>query len=366
MTSSLDLRIVNNNNLDNLMTMFNKTLVPYKSFLGYIQSFRAFAIFLVVATHTTAVFSWNNNDLIYRLLELIYSNGTVLFVFIAGYLFQHLSYKFNMRQYYISKLNNVITPYILVSIPAILFFIAFQHREVVLWHIYQKPVWMQIIYFYITGGHLAPLWFVPMIALFYIIAPLLIKADKSTWFYCCLPAFFLVSHYVGRGSVINNFMHFFSAYVFGMFCSHYKNNVNVWLCKRYFLSTIAAVYIGLIYFGLYSADIHLGSFIYFQKIFLCMLVLGIFVKLAQKSETRLAQTIANTSFGVFFIHSYVLGFAKIISNQISQLYSTHQTLINGDPFLHLLATIIVLFVSIKIVLTVQYFFDNRSRFLIGS
>ena len=348
------------------MSSLYTTASPSKPFLSYIQSFRAFAIFLVVATHTTHVFSWADASASSKLITLIYSNGTVLFVFIAGYLFQHLSNKYDTKMYYLKKLQHVIAPYLLVSIPAIIFFITIQHRQDVLWHIYQKPVWLQIIYFYATGAHMAPMWFIPMITIFYLIAPLLIKADKTNWFYYCLPAFFLISHFIGRGMVINNFVHFFSAYIFGMFCSRYKITINQWLSQTSVLSALVAAYFGLIFAGYYAAEVYLGSLIYYQKIFLCLVVLGVFIKLGRKAETKLTQTIADTSFGVFFIHSYVLAMAKVFSNQLSQLFNLNQTLINGNLLLHLVTTFIVLMVSVIMVIAVKDLFNNKSRYLVGS
>lgn len=342
------------------------TVSPSEPFLSYIQSLRAFAIFLVIATHTKHVFSWDDASASSKLITLIYSNGTVLFVFIAGYLFQHLLNKYDTKIYYLKKLQYVITPYILISIPAIIFFIAIEHRQYVLWHIYQKPVWLQIVYFYDTGAHIAPVWFIPTIIIFYIIAPFFIKADKTNWFYYCLPAFFLITHFIGRGMVINNFVHFFSAYIFGMFCSRYKITINQWVSKTSVLCALIATYFGLIFKGYYAAEVYLASLLYFQKIFLCLVSLRVFIKLSRKAETKLTQTIADTSFGVFFIHSYVLAMAKVFSNQLRQHFNSNQTLINGNLLLHLVTTFIVLMVSVVIVIAVKNLLNNKSRYLVDS
>lgn len=54
-------------------------------FLGYIHYFRALAIFFIVAGHSMDAFTWHSKD-IERIIRIIFSNGSVLFVFIAGYL----------------------------------------------------------------------------------------------------------------------------------------------------------------------------------------------------------------------------------------------------------------------------------------
>ena len=64
-------------------------------FLGYIHSFRALAILFIVGGHCIDFFNWSEGSAaIERMLRILISNGSVLFVFIAGYLFQHLAIKY--------------------------------------------------------------------------------------------------------------------------------------------------------------------------------------------------------------------------------------------------------------------------------
>src|ERR1035438_1198168 len=76
-------------------------------FLRYIHSFRALAIIFIVAAHCIALFDWASIPWQRHLVLSLIPNGTVFFVFIAGFLFQHLSYKFEYRRYLKSKLQNV-------------------------------------------------------------------------------------------------------------------------------------------------------------------------------------------------------------------------------------------------------------------
>ena len=116
------------------------------------------------------------------------------------------------------KLTNVISPYIITSIPAIIAFTFFTtpspsaHVSKV-FYAYSDAV--KIIYFYLNGNHFPQLWFIPMISLYYLISPLLIRLDKKKWIYFLLPAFFTVSLVIGRknSSTIQNFAHFFSMYL---------------------------------------------------------------------------------------------------------------------------------------------------------
>ena len=68
-------------------------------FLSYIHSFRAVAILFIVAGHCVYLFEWEAIRWQERLMKSLMQNGTVLFVFVAGFLFQHLSHKFEYRRY---------------------------------------------------------------------------------------------------------------------------------------------------------------------------------------------------------------------------------------------------------------------------
>ena len=85
-------------------------------YLPYVHSFRAVAIVAVVGAHLDLVWSatWGS-----RVAQSIIDNGTVLFVFIAGLLFQHRSTGFKYLRYLRTKLFNVIVPYFVSSLPAL-------------------------------------------------------------------------------------------------------------------------------------------------------------------------------------------------------------------------------------------------------
>ena len=51
----------------------------------------------------------------------VFSGGTALFIFISGFLFQHLSGKYEFKNYMSKKWTNVILPYLWTAIPGILF-----------------------------------------------------------------------------------------------------------------------------------------------------------------------------------------------------------------------------------------------------
>ncbi len=74
-------------------------------FLNYVNNFRGIAIIYIVAGHCISAFNWQNSPQLARLIKILMSNGTVFFVFIAGYLFQYLLSSYEPKKYFISKLK---------------------------------------------------------------------------------------------------------------------------------------------------------------------------------------------------------------------------------------------------------------------
>jgi len=330
-------------------------------FLGYIHSFRALAILFIVAGHSIDFFSWSEADsTIERLLRILVSNGSVLFVFIAGYLFQHLAMKYQAKKYFIAKLKNVILPYFLVSIPAIAIFVFVIPRETVWQGFYDDPQWLQIAYFYLTGMHLAPLWFIPMITLFYLVAPLLVFADKNKHFYWILPITIVASCFISRGLPHQSFIHFFSVYLLGMFCSHYKEKINNTLSRSSLLSMLALAIIGLAAYEFYFMQGTMTYVNYLQKIIMSVFFLGLLIQQGEKTDYKIIHTIANASFGVFFIHSYVLTASKLVMEKLLG------ERVSGSLLLYPLVTLSVLMSSVAIIVILQKMLGKKSRYLVGS
>ena len=281
-------------------------------FLGYIHTFRALAIFFIVAGHSIDFFQWPGKHDLEYLLRIVMSNGSVLFVFIAGYLFQHLAPKFSLKKYYVSKLQNVIVPDLLISIPAIIIFTTGLERHNVWPGFYDEPVWKQVLLFYLTGKHLTPFWFVPMIAVLYLVAPLLVRLDRVPYFYTLLPVFIILSWYVGRGLPYVSALHFFSAYMLGMFCSHYKSSINNRLASGWFILACLALLAALIWTEFNDFQNAKATINYQQKLVMSMFWLAVLIRFDRYLTAFWVSTIAATSFGVFFVHAYWLAAVKLL------------------------------------------------------
>ncbi|WP_031565338.1 acyltransferase [Rheinheimera texasensis] len=328
--------------------------------LNYIHYFRAVAILFIVAGHSIDIFSWPDQDNLERWLRIFISNGSALFVFIAGYLFQHLIKKFDAKKYYKNKITNVILPYIIVSTPAIILFVFFMQRPDMPETFYQQSIPQQIISFIITGSHLAPFWFVPMITLFYLIAVPLKILDNQRKFYLLIPAFMVVSCLIPRGLPYQSFIHFFAIYVLGMFCSHYKDSVNSLISKP---AALVATGTAVIAFAAAEFIYMTGTMTwinFLQKCCMSVFFLGLLFRFNHKLNSALVSKVADYSFGVFFIHSYIISSGKLLYAKMFGVPATFNVL------LYITCIVLTFAVCLGIVELVKYVLKDKSKYLVGS
>lgn len=318
---------------------------PKRVMLNYINVFRGLAILLIVAGHTMQL---GNSDTVLNCAAYEFlTGGTALFVFISGFLFQHLSDKYEYKTYLKKKWTNVILPYLITAIPGIVLCFTMPPA-------YGNPFdglnpLAQIGVFLTTGRvHNIPTWYIPMICIYFLLADVFIILDRKKILYKIMPFLFLITLFVPRMAiepemltgmsyfekyieylkyVLNGFVHFSSMYVLGMWFSRYKDKIAC--CYKYRWLLIAGMVltsIADIYFN-YRMDISNNTV---SKIFLTLVVLGYLqhYDVQIKENIKLNKTldfIAKYSFSLFFIHWYMF-FA------FNELFNTAKVLpVNSMP-----------------------------------
>ena len=333
-----------------------------KGFINYIHNFRGLAIVFVVAGHL--LMKWQDDSRTHLFLKMFWENGSVLFVFIAGYLFQHLSKKYEYKSYLVTKLKNVIMPYFIVSVPIIIYrLVTDDYPGYILSFspgFMEWGTWKKIGFFILTGAHLQPLWFVPMITIFYVISPLLMYIDRHPRLYALLIIFIGLSFVAGREpftDILKMCVHFLSVYVFGMFLSRYKDEY-LEFAKRYWipitLITILSLVVNYIYFDEYN-----GSLNYIQKMLFCCFFIYWLWRL-DKYIPKVMGTLADLSFGIFFIHYYVLLVIKAVYEAVC-----HHP-IPGNLVYWILYLALVLAGTIIFIRIAKRILKDNSRQFIGS
>lgn len=349
-----------------------------KSYLNYINIFRGLAILLIIAGHTMQL--GDSSSLIHKINCEIICGGTTLFIFISGFLFQHLSYKFEYENYLKKKWTNVVLPYFITSIFGILF--CFLYPEIYGNSFDGLNTLIQLPIFLTTGRiHNTPTWFIPMIVLFFFCSWILLKLEQKGQLYKFLPIMFLVTlifprvdvdynsimnlSYVQKyiaciGYIFNGFIHFFSLYVFGMFCSKYKEVIDVFYNKRFILLVIM---IGLASLDIYLSFKNIYSSFTVSKTILTMLVLG-YLKhydewiIKKELLNKALDIIAKYSFGLFFVHWYWF----FIYNRIFELEKVIP--IVNDNYMTALGIVLTRFIVVTMLSILSLYIGKRIILLI--
>ena len=349
-----------------------------KSFLNYINVFRGLAILLIIAGHTMQF--GESSSLIHKINCELICGGTTLFIFISGFLFQHLSSKFEYKTYLKKKWTNVVLPYFITSLIGIAF--CFIYPQAYGNSFDGLNPMLQIPMFLSTGRiHNTPTWFIPMIVLFFFCSCLLLKLERNGHLYKYLPLMFIITLIFPRvdvdynsiinlsytqkylaclGYVFNGFIHFFALYVFGMFCSKYKEVIDIFYAKRlllwFLMIGLSAVNVYLSYRGIYS------SFT-ISKTILTMLILG-YLKhyderiLRKETLNKALDVTAKYSFGLFFVHWYWF----FVYNQI---FGLEKVIPLNDNYIIVLGIVITRFIAVTILSMLSLYFGKKIILLIN-
>ena len=349
-----------------------------KSFLNYINVFRGLAILLIIAGHTMQF--GESSTLVHKINCEIVCGGTALFIFISGFLFQHLSSKFEYKTYLKKKWTNVVMPYFLTSIIGITF--CFIYPQIYGNSFDGLNPMLQIPIFLTTGRiHNTPTWFIPMIVLFFFCSWFLLKLEQKGWLYKLLPLMFIITLICPRFDVdynsiinltytqkyiaclwyvLNGFIHFFSLYVFGMFCSKYKDVIDKFYQNRIIIWILMLITAGL---NVYLSYKSIYSSYTVSKTFLTMLILG-YLKyydnwiIAKPLLNNILDIIAKYSFGLFFIHWYWF----FVYNQV---FGLEKVIPLNDSYITVLGIIVLRFFTITTLSMLSLYLGKKIVLLIN-
>jgi peptidoglycan/LPS O-acetylase OafA/YrhL len=364
-------------------------------FLTYIHNFRAIAILSVVLGHFLDCLIWENRFQ-FLLCQVFVANGTVYFLFIAGFLFQYLRPKYQYKKYLKGKIKYVVIPYILVSIPAILSCLLGQHEILNTFDrlVGSLDVWQKILFYYLTGRHLGPLWFIPMICIFYIIAPFLIWLESRIY---SVPVILLLAIVVpillprAAGTFNNLFQsthllgvivptsfmilyaHFLPVYLLGMSVCRHQTAVFKVLSKTWVLLTGAAVALTMLhYFSLLDIsgvrnmlESPLSGLNTLAKEILSVVFLYLLSCRHTSQSSRLSffsHLIADLSFGIYFIHFYILSIYLFL---VQHYLGINSRLLQSDSFSIVIGFLVVMALCVSILLLARKILRRNSRYLFG-
>jgi probable poly-beta-1,6-N-acetyl-D-glucosamine export protein len=352
-------------------------------FLHYIHNLRGLAILFVVGVHAGGYDTdWVSHPGLRHFLQTFFDpsegNGTVLFLFIGGFLFQHLTQnQFDYKKFLEQKFLNIILPYIIISIPLILIRLNTSFDSLSLPKGFsERPLVYQFFHHLILGTHMPPFWFISTIVLFYFSSPILHAIDNRKFYRYFFPFVLLSCFFTYRpehnANPILAYFHFIPIYICGMWASFNRERI-VGLGWK-LLGPLLLIYITLTILDLIGVMPALPREISFEQVLatralvfniymfkavvLCLSLLVVFYKLSAK-EMPLLEILGHYSFGVFFVHYVLISVTRKILESL-------KIGIDFSAVTYLIYFVFVLMLSIVTVYLVKRLTGRYSRYLIGS
>ncbi|MWN31965.1 MULTISPECIES: acyltransferase [unclassified Gilliamella] len=343
-----------------------------------IHVLRGVAIIMIVFSHCLGVFKNTNliaNSYLFSFLNLFAFNFTTFFVLIAGFLFQHLTYKFDTKTYYLSKFKTVVCPYISISIFCFIFY-HYQYLSSLPWYSSNENSIISVITkMMLTGTQLLPLWFIPMIIIIYLMAPLLYSLSKKSLIITGLVSMFWVVMFTKPDFTrpLLNLLHYGPVYLTGMMIKQNYQIIMKSVKSNLFLVMFLFCLCFWIPFAYRYMDHLIVEKLYYdtlQKIVLFILALYFLDKLNHKINDgrayKFLSYMANISFPIYFIHEIIV-FELERLLYVSPLNNVIKTDNGGVASLGAVVFLIsTLVLSVIIANIIKWIFKNKSQYLIGS
>ena len=342
-----------------------------------IHCFRGLAILFIVAGHCASFFAWTAHGSAEGFAKDLFDDSTFFFVFIAGFLFQTTERRFSYPDYLVRKLRNVIAPYIVAITPAIVYALVRGTHSFDAESLHQLSMPEKIGYFMLYGGSTInhALWFVPVIALYFLASPLLIAIDRQKHAYLVLLVLLPVSLLMHRPSFSHGHnlllaLYFLSAFVLGMCCSRFRVPLLSWLDRHLAIVVVASLmlflghFLGSEHHGKYTTDEpfdyqHPGGlidWIFLQKMLMSFALLGLVRHFRQGLSGPLG-FLGDKSFTIYFFHLYVVYAAH---------WLTHFGVVEIDLAQFVLLLVAAVALPCGISQAARILFPRWSRSLVGS
>lgn len=255
-------------------------------FLPEIDRLRGVAIFLIVISHAT--FS-SRHSLSGYPVWLATAGGTWPFVFISGYLTAHLSAQADFLPYLKKKALNVVVPYCVVVSAGVA--VGLTRND--------APIWE----YYLLGWPAAgPLWFIPMICLFFVAFPIYrLLIARPPVAVAAAATFVGVTLLTGRtqfdAGPHMNFVTFQAPYLIGIVCCLFRDQFDRFMQTALPLLLVALMAAMALASGPLMAQFEMVPML------LMTLVLIPLLK-ADSALNPMWEWLAARSFGIFFLHGF--------------------------------------------------------------
>ena len=344
-----------------------------KKFINSINYFRGLAIILIVLGHSNDLARYDMSSNLEALFLAFIKNSTVYFIFISGFLYYHIFYhKFNYKKFMIKKSQYVLLPYLLISIiPVVLTVFLLDGGRFLPDSLREQPL-LAIIWYLLTGQVSAAYWYIPMAMLLFAISPLInliIRANIVLPVALFLLPISVMAHRpIYNLNVLHSLIYFFPVYLIGIWSAINNKKIYAYLKdnKKKIVLVLIALAFGVIQIWVFKQpasfykdfwtvtvpDVNL-----LQKISLCFFFMSILDNYEDTNFT-VANKVAETSFAIYFIHSFILNVSLAIIKRLDLNYE-------GNFFTFILIAFGMVVGSMAIAFAIKAVLKKKSRYLIG-
>jgi surface polysaccharide O-acyltransferase-like enzyme len=296
-------------------------------YLGYVHSFRGFAILNVVAVHAFAMavimpreWAADPTGPLTILSETLFHDSTVYFALISGLLFSCILRARGYQSFYRSKAKYVLLPYIVCTIVFSLMRWDETGTGVLAW----PPSWSDYIDSILPnlmhGQAQFPYWYIPVLLILFALTPLLaaLTTAKSyaaipAWLIMLSPLVFSRPAFDGGSQIVaGTVIYFAGAYTVGISLGNQlESGLDRISAYRGLLIAVivasSAILVGLQYadinrFGTFSLQ---ESLFYVQKVCMALVVL-LWLRSLQAKQPRWLTLFANEAFSIYFLHVFFI------------------------------------------------------------
>lgn len=283
--------------------------------LNAITHFRALAIVFVVASHCILLVHYDTPSLMQGTFINLITGATVFFVLISGILFQTVFVpRYSFRRFMRSKLRNVALPYLVLSLPLIVFTTLRDRPHP------DTGGAEQILHgatLFFTGNTVIAYWYVPAILVIFLMSPLHMAFQRlSLSHQLSLTAMLYLLSNIAQRSVEDMFipqsvLYFTPVYLTGMIYSQNRQRFLPPLKRLSLPLLLLAITLAMLaaqagHYGNYHTGFSLRwtefDLMMPQKIALSFAILGGLERYADR-PIAWSQTLADASFGIFFLHA---------------------------------------------------------------
>tara|TARA_R110001632_G_scaffold10505_8_gene38842 strand:- start:6492 stop:7586 length:1095 start_codon:yes stop_codon:yes gene_type:complete len=357
------------------------------SFLGYLHSFRGFAIINIVFIHafSYAIYEFSNQSFDLKSPyhignELLFHNSTIYFAVISGILFSVVLKSKGYKIFYSSKLKNVLLPYLFLTLVFSIFNPIFEPPIYIPFGLqadfvsYLNAAFNNFIY----GTAQFPYWYIPILIFLYLVTPLLdyvmhIKKWGTFLMLVIIALPIAISRVElidmeGNHLYLSTMIYFTGAYAAGIYFGKNPEKLFSWVKKNMasfvliaLLSSAALLYFEIKEINKFGGWSLMSALYYIQK----MSLSGIFIVLFKNRgnrQPRWLNPIATYAFVIYFLHGF---FLDLLIEPLIPLSTMHEM----APFNLFLAGLIFLTSSMALSMLIGWIFKKLfgkySKMLVG-